>query len=157
MNFDKAFETVLGHEGKYSNDSRDPGGETNWGISKRSYPGLDIKNLTQADAKAIYKRDYWDKAQCDRLAPGLAFDFFDAAVNSGIGQATRFLQRAVGMADDGHIGPLTLAAIQRVDPEVIQARLNGHRLEFMTRLSTFNTFGKGWSNRIAKNLQQIGN
>lgn len=157
MNFDKAFEVLLGHEGRYSFDTRDPGGETNWGISKRSYPHLDIKALTQADAKALYKRDYWDKGQCDRLAPGLAFDFFDAAVNSGIGQASRFLQRAVGMADDGHIGPLTMAAIQRLEPEVIQARMNGHRLEFMTKLSTFEVFGKGWTRRIAKNLMQVGN
>ena len=157
MNFDKAFETLLGHEGKYSNDSRDPGGETHWGISKRSYPGLDIKNLTQADAKAIYKQDYWDKGQCDRLPSGLAFDFFDAAVNSGIGQASRFLQRAVGLVDDGYIGPLTIAAIMRLEPEVVQARFNGHRLEFMTKLSTFEVFGKGWSRRIAQNLQQIGN
>jgi len=157
MNFDKAFETLLGHEGRYVWDSRDPGGETNWGISKRSYPTLDIKALTQADAKSIYKRDYWDKGQCDRLAPGLAFDFFDAAVNSGIGQASRFLQRAAGVADDGHIGPVTMAAILRCEPEEIQARMNGHRLDFMTRLSTWDVFGKGWARRIASNLKQVGN
>jgi len=156
MNFDQAFDVLIGHEGRYVFDNRDPGGETNWGISKRSYPLLDIKALTKADAKAIYLRDYWDKAQCNRLPPGVAFDYFDAAVNSGVGQASRFLQRAVGVADDGHIGPMTLAAVQRMEPEVIQARMNGHRLDFMTRLSTWDVFGKGWARRIAKNLLQVG-
>ena len=155
--FDQSFEVLLGHEGGYSNDPRDPGGETQWGISKRSYPSLDIKSLTLADAKALYRRDYWDRAQCDKLPPGLAFAVFDAAVNSGIGQAIRWLQRAVGVADDGVIGPLTLAAIQRQnDDSAVCARFSGHRLDFMTRLSTFDVFGKGWARRIASNLQKIG-
>ena len=81
---------------------------------------------------------------------------FDTAVNSGIGQAIRFLQRAVGMADDGVVGPLTLAAVMRRDPEAVQARFNGHRLEFMTKLSTFDVFGKGWARRVAANLQAVG-
>ena len=157
MNFDTAFEKLIGHEGGYSNDPHDPGGETKFGISKRAYPALDIRNLTLADAKAIYKRDYWDRAQCDRLPPELAFDVFDAAVNSGIGQAIRWLQRAVGVADDGYVGPLTLGALTRDgDPSAVQARFNGHRLAFMTNLSTWQTFGKGWARRIAANLQSVG-
>ena len=155
--FDKSFETLLGHEGNYSFDPRDPGGETNFGISKRAYPALIIKALTQADAKVIYKRDYWNRAQCDKLPPMLAFAVFDAAVNSGIGQAIRWLQRAVGVADDGVIGPLTLIAIQRQsDDAAICARFNGQRLDFMTRLSTWDIYGKGWARRIASNLQQVG-
>lgn len=157
MNFDTAFEKLIGHEGGYSNDPHDPGGETKFGISKRAYPALDIRNLTLADAKAIYKRDYWDRAQCDRLPPELAFDVFDAAVNSGIGQAIRWLQRSVGVADDGYVGPLTLGALVRDDdPSAVQARFNGHRLAFMTNLSTWQTFGKGWARRIAANLQSVG-
>lgn len=157
MNFDTAFEKLIGHEGGYSNDPHDPGGETKFGISKRAYPALDIRNLTLADAKAIYKRDYWDRAQCDRLPPELAFDVFDAAVNSGIGQAIRWLQRSVGVADDGYVGPLTLGALVRDDdPSAVQARFNGHRLAFMTNLSTWQTFGKGWARRIAVNLQSVG-
>ena len=158
MTFDKAFDSLIGHEGGYVLDLRDPGGETKFGVSKRSYPTLDIKSLTLADAKQIYKRDFWDRAQCDRLPEDLAFDVFDCAVNSGIGQSIRFLQRAVGVADDGVCGPLTLAAIQRTnDDSAIRARFNGHRLDFYTRLSTWPTFGKGWARRIASNLQQTGN
>jgi len=154
--FDLAFDKLIAHEGGTSNNSKDPGGLTRFGISQRSYPTLDIAALTLAEAKQIYRRDFWDRAQCDRLPPGLAFDVFDCAVNSGIGQATRFLQRASGVADDGHIGPLTLAAIQRWDPEALQARFNGHRLDFMTRLSTWDVFGRGWARRVAANLQKVG-
>jgi lysozyme family protein len=155
MNFDKCFEKLISHEGGYVNNAKDPGGETKFGISKRSYPQLDIKALTLADAKDIYRRDFWDRAQCDRLPPSIAFDVFDCAVNSGIGQSIRFLQRAVGVADDGSVGPLTIAAVGRLEPEAVQARFNGHRLDFMTRLSTWDTFGRGWARRIAENLKQI--
>jgi len=157
VNFDTAFEQLISHEGGYVFDPRDPGGETKFGISKRTYPTLDIRNLTLADAKAIYHRDFWQRAQCDKLHPDLAFDVFDAAVNSGVGQAIRWLQRSAGVADDGVVGPLTLAAIQRLDdPSAIRARFSGHRLDFMTRLSTFDVFGKGWARRIASNLQKVG-
>lgn len=157
MNFDTAFEQLISHEGGYVFDARDPGGETKFGISKRTYPTLDIRNLTLADAKAIYLRDFWQRAQCDKLHPDLAFDVFDASVNSGVGQAIRWLQRSAGVADDGVVGPLTLAAIQRLDDtSAIRARFSGHRLDFMTRLSTFDVFGKGWARRIATNLQKVG-
>lgn len=153
--FDQCFDKLITHEGGYVNDPKDNGGETNWGISKRSYPQVDIKNLTRDAAKALYKRDFWDRAQCDRLPPTLAYLLFDAAVNSGIGQAIRFLQRAIGTADDGVLGPLTLAAVQRFDAESLCARFLGQRLDFMTRLSTFDYFGKGWSRRIADQLKGL--
>ena len=157
MTFDQVFDKLISHEGGYVNDPHDPGGETKFGISKRSYPALDIASLTLVDAKAIYKRDFWDRAQCDKMPPELAFNVFDAAVNSGIGQAIRWLQRAVGVADDGVVGPLTLASINREnDTSAIRARYNGHRLDFMTRLSTWDVFGKGWARRIAFNLQSVG-
>lgn len=155
MNFDKAFEVLIGHEGGYVNNPSDPGGETKYGVSKRAYPDVDIANLTIEQAKAIYLRDYWQRARCDELPPTVAFQVFDTAVNSGIGQSIRFLQRAVGVADDGHVGPLTINAVRRLDAESIAARFNGHRLEFMTKLSTFDVFGRGWARRIAKNLQEI--
>ena len=151
--FDQCFDNLIKFEGGYSLDARDPGGETNWGISKRAYPAIDIKNLTREGAKEIYKRDYWDRAQCCKLPPSLAFLLFDAAVNSGIGQAIRFLQRAVGVADDGVLGPMTISAINRLDAESLCARFLGHRLDFMTRLSTWDVFGKGWSRRIADQLK----
>ena len=151
--FDQCFEKVIGYEGGYTLDPKDPGGETNWGISKRAYPSIDIKNLTREGAKEIYKRDYWDRAQCDSLPPTLAFFLFDAAVNSGIGQAIRFLQRAVGVADDGVLGPLTMSCVKRLDNESLCARFLGQRLDFMTRLSTWDYFGKGWARRISDQLK----
>jgi lysozyme family protein len=157
VTFDQVFDKLINHEGGYVFNPHDPGGETKFGISKRSYPHLDIHSLTLADAKTIYRRDFWDRAQCDKLHPDLAFDLFDGAVNSGIGQAIRWLQRSVGVADDGHVGPLTLASINREnDTSAIRARYNGHRLDFMTRLSTWDVFGKGWARRIAFNLQSVG-
>jgi lysozyme family protein len=155
MNFDQAFDALISHEGGYVSDPRDPGGETKFGISKRAYPNVDIKALTLEQAKAIYKSDYWDRSQCDSLPPVVAFQVFDTAVNSGIGQSIRFLQRAVGVADDGQVGPLTINAVKRLDAETIVARFNGQRLDFMTKLSTFDIFGRGWCRRIAKNLMDV--
>lgn len=153
--FDQCFDKLISHEGGYVNDPKDPGGETKFGISKRAYPQVDIKNLTLDAAKAIYKRDYWDRAQCDKLPPYLAYVLFDAAVNSGIGQAIRFLQRALNVADDGVLGPMTLAAVQRIDAESIVARYLGQRLMFMTKLSTWDAFGKGWSRRVADQMMGL--
>ena len=153
--FDQCFDKLIAHEGGYVNDARDPGGETKYGISKRAYPQVDIKALTLEAAKEIYKRDYWDRAQCDKLPPALAYLLFDAAVNSGIGQAIRLLQRALGLADDGILGPLTLSAVQRMDAESACAKFLGHRLEFMAKLSTWDTFGRGWARRIADQMKGI--
>jgi lysozyme family protein len=155
MTFDEAFQKLIGHEGGYVNNPRDPGGETKFGISKRSYPDLDIAGLSLVQAKAIYLRDFWNRAQCDTLPPAVAFQVFDTAVNSGVGQAIRFLQRAVGVADDGQVGPLTINAVRRMDAEAIVARFNGQRLDFMTKLSTWDVFGKGWARRIAANLMEV--
>ena len=152
MNFDQAFETLIGHEGGYVNHPRDPGGETKFGISKRQYPGENIKEMTLVRAKDIYQRDYWWKAGCDLVPDCVKFDLFDTAVNAGPGTAIRMLQRAVGVVDDGVIGPKTMQALGNVDPERLDKRFNGHRLQFMSSLSTWQTFGRGWANRIAKNL-----
>jgi lysozyme family protein len=113
---------------------------------------LDIKNLTWEEAKAIYRRDFWDKIGGDRLKGAAAFAVLDAAINSGITAATKWLQRAVGAKQDGVIGPATLAAIEATDPTDIALRVNGFRLQFMTELSTWPRYGKGWARRIAANL-----
>lgn len=152
--FDDAFKLLIGHEGGYVRDQRDPGGETNFGISKRAYPDVDIAALTLDAAKAIYKRDYWDRAQCDRLPPDVAFQVFDGAVNSGIGTSIRWLQAAAGVAPDGVVGPLTIRAVGDKDVAQVVARFNGARLDFMTKLSTWDVFGRGWARRIAKNLME---
>lgn len=152
MIFDHAFEKVIGHEGGYIFDPRDPGGETKYGVSKRAYPNEDIKNLSLARAKQIYKRDYWDRCRCDDLPFEVRFDVFDAAVNSGVSQASKWLQRAVGAKPDSVIGNLTIKAAQQIDGMTIAMRMNGERLKFMTDLPTWQHFGKGWARRIAENL-----
>jgi lysozyme family protein len=154
--FDTCFERLVGHEGGYVWHPNDPGGETNFGISKRSYPQEDIKGMTLDRAKAIYKRDYWDKAKCSRLPKGVDFDVFDTAVNSGVGRAAIFLQRAAGVVADGVIGQQTIEAVNSIPDAVIQARFNGERLDFMADLSTWPSFGRGWARRVAANLKAIG-
>lgn len=153
MDFDSAFHKLLGHEGGYSNDPQDPGGETKFGISKRSYPQLNIKALTVDESKAIYKRDYWGPAGCDSVPDALRMDLFDMAVNSGVKAAVRCLQRAAGETADGVLGPKTLQAIQTIPPTRLIARFNAERLEFMTNLPTWGSFSKGWCRRIAANLR----
>jgi lysozyme family protein len=91
-NIDKAVDFVLSIEGGYVHDPSDPGGETKYGISKRSYPSLDIPSLTVEDAKSIYKRDYWDRCNCDHLERGMDIAVFDCAVNMGVGAAKTILQ-----------------------------------------------------------------
>lgn len=151
-NFDLAFEAIIGHEGGYVNHPKDPGGETKFGITKRTYPSVNIRDLTLEEAKAIYKRDFWDRVRGDDLPFVVAVNLFDGAVNSGPSKAIMWLQQAAGVADDGKLGPITLAAVLAADPEVLAARFNGHRLKFMTDLSTWPTFGRGWARRIAANL-----
>ena len=155
MTFEKAFAKLIDHEGGYTIGKNDPGGETKFGISKRAYPALNIADLTLDDAKAIYRRDYWNRAQCDRLHPDVAFQVFDGAVNSGIGNSIRWMQEAAGVAVDGIVGPLTLRKVGDMDTAIVIARYNGVRLKFMASLSTWDVFGRGWARRIAANLMEI--
>ena len=152
MNFDQAFKLLIGHEGGYVNHPEDPGGETKFGISKRSYPGEDILGMTLARAKLIYKRDYWGPAGCDAVAPAAKFDLFDTAVNSGVRAAVEILQQAVGETVDGILGPKTLQAAQSMPGPRLVARFNGARLNFFTDLPKWPVFGRGWARRVAANL-----
>lgn len=149
--FDRLFDAKA--EGSYSDGKGDPGGETKWGISKRSYPHVDIKALTRDDAKAIYIRDFWDRIHADDLPDGVSYQLFDFAVNSGIETAVRYLQRAVGVADDGHWGPVSVAAAAAMSESDMIMALNAERLDFMTRLSNWPTASRGWARRIAQNLR----
>ena len=153
MTFDDAFDRLLGHEGGYVNNPEDPGGETNWGISKRSYPHLNIKTLTRDQAKEIYRADFWLRIKADRLPDGVAFQLFDFAINSGIETAVRYLQRAVGVADDGHWGPRSQAAADSTSETDMIMLLNAERLDFMTRLKNWPNASKGWARRISQNLR----
>jgi len=151
--FHVAINRLLGNEGGYVDDPHDPGGETNWGISKRSYPTVDIKELTREQAIALYKRDFWDAARLDEQAFGVGFQMLDFAVNSGISTAIRALQRAVGCADDGHIGPVTLAAVKAMAAHDFIMRFLAERLVFMTGCKNWDHAGKGWARRIAADLR----
>lgn len=156
-NFDRAFTDLLGNEGGYSNNPADPGGETNWGITiavarENGYIGA-MKDMDQSVAKTIYAKKYWLSAFDDLPYP-VVFQVFDAAVNSGVGQAVRWLQRAAGVADDGKIGPVTMKAVLEIDPIKLVVLFNAERLVFMTNLSTWGSFGKGWARRIAGNLKK---
>jgi lysozyme family protein len=151
MNFDMAFDRLLGNEGGYVNNPSDPGGETRWGIAKRSYPTVDIANLSKDAAKAIYLRDFWNPLT--GVPDVLKFQVFDFAVNSGMQTAVRKLQAAIGVADDGHWGPQSQAALLKLGPSNAIMLFLSQRLRFMTSLSTWQTFGKGWANRIAADLE----
>lgn len=157
MNIDQAFTELLKYEGGYSNDPHDTGGETMWGITKRvaqanGYTGAMI-DMRQDQAKAIYAKIYWLPIQADSMPPELRYSLFDAAVNSGTAQATKWLQRALGVSEDGVIGPQTLNAAASVSGTALNARLNGTRLDFMTDLKTWPTFGRGWAKRVAALLK----
>lgn len=151
--FPHYIERILSHEGNYVFHKDDPGGETKWGISKRSYPHLNIKSLTRDEAIEIYRKDFWEQVRGLSLPNVLAYQVLDSAVNSGMGNTRRFLQRAAGVADDGIIGPITASRIRTIDPNDLTYNFLAERLEFMTKLSTWPAFGKGWARRIAENLK----
>lgn len=155
MTFEEAFELLIGHEGGYVNNPKDPGGETKYGISKRTYPREDIPNMTLDRARWLARRDFWGPAGCDVVPAGMKFDLFDAAYNSSPRRAVQFLQRACGIPDDGVLGKQTVMAVQSMDPERLQARFNGWRLDFMNdNPTTWAEFGRGWAQRIAENLKR---
>lgn len=162
--FELYMHRLLSHEGGYSNDRNDPGNwtggrvgagklkGTKFGIAANTYPELDIAGLTWADAVKIYRRDFWQAIGADALPASVAYSALDGAINSGVQQSVRWLQRAAGVADDGRFGPATQAAIERTQPHDLVLRYNAERLEFMTRLRAWDNFGRGWARRIAANL-----
>lgn len=156
--FDQAFDATVGHEGGYVNDPRDPGGETNWGVSKRSYPGLDIRALTKDQAKSIYWTDYWLPAGCADMPPETAAAVFDLAVNAGRAAALRDLQTALGLVPDGVLGPKTQAAIKAIpagQDAAVATDVHALGLARRTDAPGWPAFGKGWARRVAANLRAL--
>ncbi|HFU77482.1 MAG TPA: hypothetical protein ENK68_03160 [Epsilonproteobacteria bacterium] len=150
--FNKAIEKTLINEGGYVNDPQDRGGETNFGISKRSYPNVDIKNLTVAGAKEIYKRDYWDRIRGDEIqSQRVAFSLFDTAVNMGVRTASKLIQQCVGTHPDGKIGNITLAAVNKEDEEKLLLRFTLAKVARYTYLAktraTNRRYLLGWISR----------
>ena len=145
--FATAVAAVLKREGGYSNDPRDPGGETNYGISKRAYPDLDIRTLTTEQAIAIYRRDYWDAVRGDEMPRPVAWCLFDQAVNRGVVAAIKALQRALGAKPDGVLGPATMAVIKQADTYELVEHLQAEAVLAYAALPTFATYGRGWVRR----------
>ena len=155
-NFTKALAAVLVHEGGYVNNPKDPGGETNFGCTKavwEEHCGHPVdekamRALTPADVGPLYKRKYWDKVKGDELPSGVDYVVFDAAINSGAGRAAKWLQACVGVEPDGGIGPKTLAAVRAFDAKQLIQDYSKRRLSFLSDLSTWETFGRGWAKRV---------
>jgi lysozyme family protein len=150
--FDEIIEHVLKHEGGYVNDPTDLGGETNYGITKRFYPDVDIKNLTKEQAKEIYKRDYWDKNRVDELPEQLRHIFFDMCVNQGRGTAVKVLQRAANakgakLKVDGGMGPATLKAVQNVEHDRVKSYRVLHYANLVINKPEQEKFWYGWFKR----------
>jgi lysozyme family protein len=156
-NFPAALKQVLVYEGNYVNNPNDPGGATNKGITQAVYNAWrksrkqavqSVKLISDAEVAAIYKQNYWNAIKGDSLASGLDLATFDYAVNSGVGRASKALQAAVGVAQDGIIGPQTIAAANK-NPTATIANLCNARLAFLKGLKTWRFFGKGWNSRVA--------
>ena len=154
VKFDEIIEVVLHHEGGYVNDPDDPGGETNFGVAKRSHPDVDIKNLTKDGAKEIYKETYWDKNKVESLPENLRHIAFDMYVNQGKSRGVKILQQAAnakgaGLKVDGGLGPMTLKAITESNVEL--DRVRAYRIKYyadlVTRKPDLEKFYFGWFRR----------
>lgn len=168
ISFDEAFERLIGHEGGYSIDKNDPGnwtgGQVNkgtlkgtkYGLAANTYPSLDIKNLTLAQAKEIYRRDWWDRLGADGIHSAIVFQLWDFAINAGKERAIKELQQAIGLVGsqvDGKLGPATKSKVNEFDINDVILTLMAERLKFYTELPTFSRYGKGWVGRCAENLK----
>ena len=151
--FNEIIEDVLKHEGGYVNDPHDRGGETNFGIAKRFYPSVDIKNLTKEQAKKIYHQDYWRPAKCDEVPSHLRHIYFDMCVNFGRGGAVKVLQRAANAKNrdkievDGGMGPATLKAIQKISLDRVRAYRVKYYADLVTKKPKQDKFYFGWFKR----------
>lgn len=155
--FSECLPLVLVHEGGYVNHPKDPGGATNKGITQKTYdawqrregkPPRSVKHIDDAEVSDIYRAQYWDKVSADDMPAGLDYSVFDYAVNSGPSRSAKFLQKIVGVSADGIIGAQTLAAIDDYEPASVISQLCDNRLAWLKRLTTFKTFGKGWTRRV---------
>ena len=157
-NFPQCFALVLKNEGGYVDNSSDPGGATNLGCTKATWEAWvghpvtkdDIKDLTPNDVMPLYKAKYWDTIKGDDLPEGVDYAVFDYAINSGPFRAAKALQSVLGVAVDGQIGPATLRALETANPRDVATAVCEARLAFLQSLSTYATFGKGWSRRVSE-------
>jgi lysozyme family protein len=182
MDYDTAYATLVDsrHEGAYSCDPHDPGGETYKGVARKmnpSWPGwalvdhhrgsqtfeadLEADGQLQLMVKDFYRVGYWGPACCDALPEALRYELFDFAVNtSAAGRpatAIKALQRALEVADDGVIGPATMLALTHADQSRLMRRLVVQVIRYYTGLrpEVRDRYLAGWMNRLATNLESI--
>ena len=153
--FDEIIEQVLHHEGGYVNDPKDLGGETKYGITKRFYPELNIKELTIEKAKQIYKQDYWDKNKVESLPQNLWHIYFDMCVNMGKRTAVKVLQRAAvnkgrDIEVDGGLGPMTIGALKGVELDRVRAFRVKYYVDLITARPEQEKFYLGWFRRATE-------
>ena len=157
MDFERAFDLLITHEGGFSNHPDDPGGATMYGVTEvvaraEGYIGP-MRELSLDFAKQVYRKRFWDACRCDQMPDVIRYPLFDAAVNSGPSQAIKWLQVAVGVKADGVIGPITQQTVNVLPAQVTRQKMIGNRLRFMTNLSNWPSFSKGWARRIAAILE----
>jgi lysozyme family protein len=158
--YKQSLSLVLAHEGGFVNHPKDPGGPTNKGVTQRVYdayrklkglPVRSVKLIEPIETEEIYRKQYWRMVKGDDLPAGLDYAVFDFAVNSGISRAVKYLQTLVGVWADGAIGLQTMSAIleaAKADEETLIIKYCANRMAFLKSLSTFPTFGKGWTRRV---------
>ena len=164
VKFDEIIEIVLHHEGGFTDDSKDPGnwtggkegvgelGGTKYGISAKSFPDMDIKNLTKDGAKEIYKEHYWVKNKVESLSEELRHIYFDMCVNQGRGRAVKILQqtanaKGAGLKVDGGMGPMTIRAMDGVELDRVRAYRVKYYADLVTRKPDLERFYFGWFRR----------
>jgi len=155
-NFEQSLSFVLKEEGGFVNDPHDPGGATNMGVTLNTWESWtgenvsvdDMKNLTVSDVAPVYKKNYWDAIQGDALPIGVDYCMFDYCVNSGLHNAIMGTQEAVNVEIDGILGNVTLSEIRKNDPIDLINKISDNRLAFLRRLSTWQYYGTGWTNRV---------
>jgi len=160
-NFEKSLAELLKHEGGFVNHPSDPGGATNLGVTQsvwedwidRSVNEENMKALTPTKVAPLYRELYWDRVKGDKLPSGVDYCVFDAAVNSGVSRAAKWLQTTVAAVPDGAIGEQTLKLVLLTNPQMLIDKYNANRLAFLQRLETWPTFGKGWERRV-REVQQ---
>lgn len=155
-NFARALSLVLKHEGGWADHPKDPGGATMKGVTLANFRRFvkpkatkdDLRKITDQQIATVYRRHYWDAVSGAELPDGIDFAVFDFAVNSGPSRAAKYLQKVVGVPQDGKIGPATIKASRAVLPATVIHKLCDDRMAFLRRLPTWPTFGKGWSRRV---------
>jgi lysozyme family protein len=148
MTFGQAIEIILRLEAGYSNDSNDPGGETKWGISKRAFPHINIKDLSVDEARLIYKQQYWDKLRLSEMPDEVRLAVFDCAVNQGPQRAILLCQKALGIKADGVVGPVTIAAFGGVPARAFLTNYLTKRFDAYIQNPQWSVFGRGWMKRL---------